>query len=141
MTTATRISIGVGGCIVGFTAFLTLGGCTSIARRVSVESRPLTFVGQVSFGTPLVHESRVVVPLTFTGGEWGRHSALTTYRIESHVSERTIEMTVLTSLVGDEPVPPELQLGRIAPGQYSVSYRDPDGTRHPLGQIEIPTTR
>ena len=126
---------------MAFAAFLALGGCASIARRFSVERRPLTFVGQVSFGTPQVHESRVVVPLTFTGGEWGRHSAIATYRIESRVSERTIEMTVLTSLVGDEPVPQELRLGRVAPGQYFVAYRDPDGTRHPLGQIEISITR
>jgi hypothetical protein len=141
MTTSTRISIGVGSCIVALAAFLDLGGCTSIARRVSVERRPLTFVGQVSFGTPEVRESRVVVPLTFTGGEWGRHSAIATYRIESRVSDHTIEMTVLTSLVGDEPVPQELRLGRVAPGQFSVAYLDPDGTRHPLGQIEIATTR
>jgi hypothetical protein len=141
MNTSTRISMGVGRFIVAITTLLALGGCTSIVRRVFVQRVPLNFVGQISFGAPLVRKSRVVVPLTFSGGEWGRHSLISTYRVESHVSERTIEMTVLISLARDKPVPRELRLGRIAPGQYSVAYRDPDGTRRPLGQIVIPTTR
>jgi hypothetical protein len=77
------------------------------------------------------------VPLAFSGGEWDRHSAIAHYRIDSRVSDRTIEISVLTSLVGDGPVPRELDLGGVAPGHYAVAYRDPDGTRHPLGQIEV----
>ncbi len=141
MTTSTRISMGVHRFQIMLIAILALGGCASIAQRASVERRPLTFVGQVSFGSPQVRASRVVVPLTFTGGEWGEHSAIAAYRVESRVSGRTIEMTVLTSLVGDEPAPQELRLGSVAAGQYAVVYRDPDGTKHSLGQIEIPSTR
>jgi hypothetical protein len=120
---------------------LALSGCSSIVRRVSMEKRPLTFVGQVSFGTPQVHKSSIVVPVTFAGGEWGLHSAIALHHIDCRIADHAIEMTVFTSLVGDNPAPQELRLSRIASGQHSVTYCDPDGRKHSLGQIEIPKTR
>jgi len=125
MTTSTRISIRVASCIIALTAFLALGGCTTILRPATVEKRPLTYIGQVSFGPPQVRGSRVVVPLTFDGGGWGRDSAIDFYRVQSRFSGRSIEMTVLTALAGRDPAPKELRLGRVSPGQYSVAYRDP----------------
>ena len=119
-------------------ALLTLAGCTSILRRATMEQRPLSYVGQISFGTPQVHNSRVVIPLTITGGHRLNDSGTALYRIRSRVSGHTIEMTVCIALAGQEPVPKELHLGRISPGQYYLGYRDPDGTRHSLGRVQIP---
>lgn len=139
MTASRRLAIREGRCCCAFLVVLVLGGCTSsLARRATVERRPLNYVGQVAFGMPRIDERRVVVPLTFSGGEWERDSAIATHRIESHVDGRTIEMTVLTSVADGEPAPQELRLGGTAPGSYAVVYRDPDGTRHPLGEIELP---
>ena len=138
MMTSRRSRIKVTSYFVALAALLTLPGCMSILRRATMEKRPLSYVGQVSVGTPQVHKGRVVLPLNITGGRWLGDSGTALYRIQSRVSAHTIEMTVCIALAGQEPVPKELHLGRLPPGQYSLVYRDPDGTRHPLGRVQIP---
>ena len=55
------------------------------------------------------------------------------------VRQNTVSVTVLTSFYarGLRPECPEAGLGKLKPGTYSVFYEDPDGARHPLGQIQI----
>ncbi len=122
-------------------AFLALGGCTAIAQRCAATPQPLAYVGEVTLGPPTVADRQVRVPLSFRGGQWGANSAIVPYRAPAAVSGREISFTVITSVPGDgAAAAPALVLPGLAPGEYAVVYRDPDGTRHALGRLTVPAT-
>ena len=118
---------------------LFLGGCSRVVRWASAEKRPLSYVGKISFANPQVNNEMTTIPFSFTGGEWSNDSAITLYSVDSIVHAQTIEMYIVTALSGSEIIIPELRLSNALPGIYHVVYCDPDGTKHPLGDIVIPT--
>lgn len=116
-------------------------GCSFLIRQATTSKRQLTYVGQVSFGVPQSRDGGFTVPMKFDGGEWLQNSGIVLQRIDTRVSGQTITMTAVTATAtgdGSKKVPPELRLESVPPGRYTVEYADPDGTRHPLGEIEIP---
>lgn len=117
---------------------LALGGCSAIMQHTSARQVPLCYFGQISVGVPVVEQSSVVVPLTLSEAP-PINSALAPYRIKAHISGNEIDMTIVTALVGDGSLKKDqLVLSDVSPGDYTVFYRDPDGTRHKLSQITIP---
>jgi hypothetical protein len=115
------------------------GGCGATVRKLTREAKPLTYIGQVQFGEPKRERGHVVVPLKYRGGAWLRNSAIVPVDVKERVKGREIEMTVLTSVHTDIPasVGRRLNLPKESEGRYRVFYRDPDGTRHEIGVIQI----
>jgi hypothetical protein len=120
------------------TAAVLLGGCSGIVRSATAKHQPLSYIGEVSFGTPAVEGRTVTIPVSFSGGEWAQNSAIVLYRIRSRLSGQEIEMTVTTSVASGNVSRPQLVLPKVYPGEYSVFYRDPNGTRHQLSGIIVP---
>lgn len=57
------------------------------------------------------------------------------------IRDGTIFLTIRTTVAGNPKLSsrcPTADLGALAPGRYSVIYRSPGGTNHPLGSIDIP---
>jgi hypothetical protein len=64
------------------------------------------------------------------------------YKIESNLKDKEIEITVHTSVpTGDHENGYRLVLPVNLEGEYTVYYRDSDGSRHEIGPIEIGTAR
>jgi hypothetical protein len=124
-------------CLIG--VVLQIAGCCVIVPMATAERQPLSYVGEVSIGTPTISDKGVVIPLTFTGGEWERNSGISLYRIKSVVSGQEIDISITTSVVGDRT--PQLLLHRIGTGNFTVFYRDPDGARRRIGEVAIVSTK
>ena len=126
------------GCLVVAGVVLVLGGCSAIVQRTSARRVPLSYFGQISAGVPVVADRRVTIPLSFSGGDYAGNSAVAPYRIKSRVSGGEIDMTVVVALVGSGSISKyQIVLSGVSPGDYTVFYRDPDGTRYKLSQIAI----
>lgn len=119
-------------------ALLALGGCATMVRSVTSEHRPLNFVGQLSFDEPVARAGEIRVPVRISGGKWGQNSGLMVDRIETRVRGGEIEVRINSALVSGEPVAKELRIRGARPGDYPIFYRDPDGTRHPIGALKLP---
>ena len=121
-------------------AWLALGGCNRTAQLVTETSQPLSYVGEISLGTPVKEGQAVTIPLSFSGGRWGENSGICFNRTKSRVSGAEIELTVITAVCkgSSSPPPEQMVLARVSPGKYTVFYRDPDWARHRLSQIVIP---
>ena len=130
------------------TAVLVIGMCATLAagcqwavQTATREPVSLAYVGDVEFGQPISEESRVVVPLRYEGGEWAKNSAIGPVGLTCEVNDREVQMTVITALGpgAAEDVRPgqQLVLPAGSKGEYTVVYRDPDGTRHNLGVINV----
>lgn len=118
---------------------LALGGCSTLVQHASARRVPFSYFGQVSVGVPVVEQRTVVVPLSFSGGDYMMNSGIAPHRIKTHVSGSEIDMTVMVALVGDGSMSKcQFVLSDVSPGAYTVFYRDPDGTRHRVGQVVIP---
>ena len=138
MTKIARIALVTFVCSGAVGVWLMLCGCSAITQRATAERQPLSFVGDISFGVPTVEGGRVTIPISFTGGEWLRNSAIVPYRVRSDVSDSEIDVTVTTAVAGNgNAAPPQIVLSGVSPGDYTVFYRDPDGTRHRLSQVVI----
>ncbi len=126
--------------LVSVLAFcLGISGCASVVNVVSREYRPLSFIGHIAFGPPAVEGRKVVVPLVFSGGLLEESSALIVQRVDAQVTEGKIVMSVVIASTDEKPEKKrELVLRGCPPGSYDVLYRDPDGTRHLVGRINIP---
>ena len=127
-------------CVAGITAFL-LGGCGAVVESATRQPRPLSYVGRVVLGAPQLDADRVTVPITFEGGEWFRNSALVPSGVETTVADRSIFITVSSALPRGNARLSQLTLPHLGAGSYSVIYRDPDGSLHEIGSIEIPGMR
>ena len=114
-------------------------GCNAAARTVTRQARPLAYVGQVQLGMPKNKSGRIVVPLKYVGGNWTQNSALVPVDVDSTVKNKEIEITIFTAVAtgnaGDTGR--ELVLPEGSEGQYAVYYRDPDGSRHRIGEVQI----
>ena len=120
--------------------FIALTGCSATVRTVTREAKPLAYVGQVQFGEPTHEAGRVVVPLTYVGGDWSQNSAIAPIGVDTTVlSNSEIEITVVTSVAtgNDADQGYQLILPEDSKGEYAVYYRDPDGARHQIGKVRI----
>jgi hypothetical protein len=117
---------------------LTFPGCHSAIRDGSQEAKPLAYVGQLQFGIPVKRGGQLVVPIAYRDGQWAANSAVVPVSVVSKLEGNEIEITVITS-VGSRRVDEGYQFAipDTAKGRYMVYYRDPRGTRHGLGSIEI----
>ena len=127
--------------LLGF--IMMTGGCQTAAQFATQKPKQLRYVGNVVFSPPEVTPSAVTVPLEYGGGEWDGNSAFVPYRVKSAVKDNQIEMTLIECVAGGDagakPVPGyRLELPPGTHGAYEVFYRDPDGTRHRLGMLQIP---
>ena len=54
------------------------------------------------------------------------------------IHSTSVLITLRTTLAGKgSALCPPADLGKIADGEYSIFYRDPDGKQHPLGTIHV----
>ncbi len=114
-------------------------GCNTTARTLNREAKPLAYVGQVQLGEPKNEAGRVVVPLTYTGGDWRQNSAIVPIDVDATVSDSEIDITVITSLANNDDANGgyRLILPEDSIGEYTVYYRDPDGARHHIGEVRL----
>ena len=56
------------------------------------------------------------------------------YTVRRHGNR--LDVTVRKNIGGNPSCAP-IDLGHLAPGDYEVNYRDPDGTLHPFGTFRI----
>ena len=79
------------------------------------------------------------MPLKYVGVNWPQNSALVPVDVDSTVKNKEIEITIFTAVAtgnaGDKGR--ELVLPEGSEGQYAVYYRDPDGSRHRIGEVQI----
>ena len=125
--------------ILAAVLLVTHVGCDATVRTATRESRPLAYIGQVQLGKPTNEDRHVVVPLKYVGGEWGKNSAIVPVDVKSRVKDMEIDITVVTSVAtnSDNRDGDRLLLPMDTKGKYELFYRDPDGTRHPIGELEI----
>jgi hypothetical protein len=129
------------GCLAALGVWYAVGGRSGILQRSAIKRQPMSYVGKVSLGTPTRNSRGVIIPISFSGGRWYENSGICFDHAESRVSGSEIELTVSSGICrgsGSSPPPERIDLARISPGPYAVFYRDPNGTRNPLGQIAIP---
>ncbi|PQJ28161.1 hypothetical protein [Rubritalea profundi] len=67
------------------------------------------------------------------------NSAMGVRRIKHKRDGKTIYLTLVTSVIEKAMTQSckQLDLSAYPAGEYSVQYRDPDGTKHPLGKITL----
>ena len=129
-----RIILVTVGCLFAAGIFSVFCGCSSIKQWTFAYKVPMSYYKIVSVGVPVVEGRQVVVPLVLSDA--GMNSAESLYRVRAHVSGSEIDITALTTLEGDGKE--QFVLSGVSPGDYTVFYQDPDGTRHKLSQITIP---
>jgi len=118
---------------------LSLGGCTSVLRFGFSEAQPFSFFGQVAVGAAVADGRRFHLPVFASGGQLMQNSGIIPWKIETEIHDRTIELTVYTTLAdGKHPGVSGIDLPAVPPGGYEVVYRDPDGSRHPLARVVLP---
>ena len=118
------------------TAHLT--GCGTLARAVTAERAYLSYVGQLSFGEPRAADGKVTIPLAFEGGHWRANSGICFHDVKTRPGSGTLDMTVRIALCAGKPRAAALELRDLPPGDYRVTYVDPDGARHTLPGLKIP---
>jgi len=116
-----------------------LVGCGTMVEFATREAQPLSYVGQVQFGQVALEEGRMTVPLTYVGGHWLKNSAIVPVDVQCRVADNEIEMTVLTAVHGGTRSGSgrRLEFPTTTKGKFKVYYRDPDGTRHPIGELTL----
>jgi hypothetical protein len=125
------------GYLLAASAFFSVTGCSLIAQRISAEPVPYSYYAQITIGSPVAAGRRVLVPVSLMDAQI--NSALAPYRIRTRIAGHEIYMTVVEALAGSGSLQKcQLDLSGVPPGNYALSYRDPDGTRHKLGQIKVP---
>ena len=128
-------------------------GCTSVVSFAARSSRDWQFiqsVGGIALGSPQRDARRhVLLPIrcdvsgtqTITVRPTAINSALVCEPPVVRVRSSTVLLTIRTTIASDHNSNarcPAADLGALAPGEYSVIYRSPDGSQHPLGSIQIP---
>jgi hypothetical protein len=117
-------------------------GCGTAIRVATKEAKPFSYVGNVTFGEAEVGSLHVVVPVKYSGGDWSKNSGIVPYRIDSTLKDKEIEITVHTSVpTGNHENGYRVILPATVRGEYTVYYRDPDGSRHEIGPLEIGIAR
>ena len=119
--------------------WLVIAGCATAVQYATREHQPLRYVGDVHFGKPVIAKRAVVIPVSFTGGDWYKNSAIVPYKIDGKVKGAEIELHVVTSVATkDGGAAQQMALSGRPTGTYTIFYLDPDGARHNLGELTIP---
>ena len=129
-----RISLVAAGCLFFTGMIAALSGCSSTEPWMLSYKVPFSGFSKISLGAPKVEGQRVVVPVEMAEAEPNASTSL--YYIKTRVSNSEIDMTAVYTLGGVGTN--QLVLKGVSPGDYTVSYRDPDGKRHKLSQITVP---
>jgi len=132
---------------------VAVAGCETLISSAARSPRDWQFVqsvGGIALGTPqrddrghvLLHmRCNVSGTQTITVHPTAINSALVceppSVRVRSGTVFLTIRTTVATNRNSNARCP-NADLGALTAGQYSVIYRCPDGSQHPLGSIQIP---
>jgi hypothetical protein len=122
------------GSLLIVSIIVALCGCSSIEQWAFASKVPFSRFRDVSLGVPVFEGRQVVVPVVLVDAEMA--SAASLYYIKTRVSGSEIDMTAVITLEGAGKY--QFVLRGVSPGDYTVFYRDPDGTRHKVGQITIP---
>ena len=128
-------------------------GCDSFVAFAARSSRDWQFVqsvGGIALGTPQRDNRRhVLLPIrcdvsgtqTITVSPTAINSTLVCESPIVRVRSSAVFLTIRTS-VPSKRFPnarcPDADLGTLTAGEYSVIYRSPDGSQHPLGSIQVP---
>jgi hypothetical protein len=94
-------------------------------------------VGGLTIGTPSRDDRQhIILPIRCNLAV--KYSGLACDLPAAHVDSTNVLLTIRTILPGkrDASCPPA-DLGKLAIGNYSVFYLNPDGTREPLGSIHV----
>ena len=103
---------------------------------VTEEPRPLLFVGSVTFGKMTRVDASIHVPITMGEGPWQRNSGQFPTRVITNVHDRKIDMTICFSSSQEHvEIGRRLVLSEDLTGDYEIFYLDPNGARHPLGNL------
>lgn len=133
-----KIFLLAAGGLLAASVFFGSGGCSAIIQRTSSKPVPYSYYTPITIGAPVVEGRRVVAPVSLVDAQ-PVNSALAPYHIKTRISGHEIDMTVVVALAGDRSLKRyQLDLTGVPSGDYTVSYRDPDGTRHKLNQITVP---
>ena len=124
-------------CFFLVTLVFAQTGCDADAEIGPEEAKPLSYVGEVLFGQPIMEDLDVVVDLAFSGGSWHEDSIVPS-SVDVIVLGNRIEFTVLGAVATTPPIEgSRLVLPPGTKGRYTVYYRDPDRTLHRIGALEI----
>ena len=119
-----------------FSLLFGSSGCGPAIRMVTEEPRPILFVGSVTFGKMTEVDDSIHVPITMGEGPWQRNSGQFPTRVITNVRDRKIDMTIcFSSSQGHIEHGRRLVLSEDLTGEYEIFYLDPNGTRHPLGNL------
>lgn len=117
---------------------LALPACGLLQRSTR---QPVDFVeaGQILLGPLAGDSAQRRVDVVFSGGVWDENSAQGGCHPHTEVVSSQIEFSVSRCLVDTSKPGRELslELGALEPGIWPVVYVDPDGTRHPVGSVEV----
>lgn len=121
--------------------FSLLVSCSSTTGVLTQRTRPYNDLVGVSLGSPSHRDGRIHIPVTpASNGNtfFPTESATWIQRFDVSRTGTKIRFSVVTALEEPtEPVKHEVVLENLDPGTYSVEYKDPDGTLHPVGEVTI----
>ena len=119
-----------------FSLLFGSSGCGPAIRMVTEEPRPLLFVGSVTFGKMTKVDDSIHIPITMGEGPWQRNSGQFPTRVITNLHDRKIDMTIcFSSSQGHVEHGRRLVLSEDLTGEYEFFYLDPNGARHPLGNL------
>jgi hypothetical protein len=120
--------------------FCVFAGCESSVGMVTSEDVDHAYVGRVILGEPARRGDEVRIPLRFEGGAWMDNSGRVLRDVEACSSGNEIDFAVRTCLArgAADAVDPAIAVDGLAAGRYELFYRNPDGTRHSVGFVDVP---
>jgi len=134
-------------CISWVVVISFVAGCSLPLR----ETRDWSFiqsVGGISIGQPVSTQDGWYLPVycdvsglkKTTIKPTQLNSALVCRKALTSRDNQTILISVQTGVVGDGPETSScraVNIGNLGKGRYSIKYKDPNGTTHEVGSIEI----
>jgi hypothetical protein len=128
-------------------------GCEAIVSSAARSSRDWQFVqsiGGIALGNPeRSSRGHTFLPIrcdvsgthTVTVRPTAINSVLVCEPVSVRVRESNVFLTIRTTIASSHNSDarcPAVDLGTLPAGNYSVIYLSPDGSRHPIGSIQIP---
>ena len=115
-----------------FLAAVALGGCSDKKARDFFSAGGITIgapatLGAGAYKIPIEFETKIV------------HSGQWIDAVSTQVAGSDILVTAsFTSAKRKSGYPGYVEVKGVAAGTYSLKYRDPDGTDHPIGPVVLP---
>ena len=128
-------------------ALLLMPGC-SLALRETKDWPFIQSVGGISIGQPVSTQDGWYLPVncdvsglqTTTIKPTQLNSALVCYKVLASGDNQIIFISVQTSIVGSGPQTSScraVNIGNLRKGRYSIKYKEPNGSSHEIGSIDI----